>query len=152
RAAVSSFGISGTNAHVILEQPPGSEEEPAEPPQPGVTTWLLSARTEAALADQARRLLAIAPEAGIGASLATARSHLEHRAGVAGAGSDELRAGLGALAGGQAAPNVTRGNVTGSGKVAFLFTGQGSQRLGMGRDLYDAYPVFADALDEVLEY
>ncbi|MGW6774168.1 SDR family NAD(P)-dependent oxidoreductase, partial [Streptomyces sp. NPDC055037] len=175
RAGVSSFGISGTNAHVILEQPPavirgtvlaGSDvpgEVPAEVPgvEPGVVPWVFSGRTPQALADQAKRLLSLV-ETGrgtrpvdIGFSLVTGRSVFEHRAVVlAGDPADTERA-LTALAAGdpdRAAVSGTAavpGTVT-AGKHAFLFSGQGSQRLGMGRELYGRFPVFAEALDSVL--
>ncbi|MDT0447758.1 type I polyketide synthase [Streptomyces hesseae] len=144
RAGVSSFGISGTNAHVIVEQAPADEpaEEPASAPaapSPTVVPWPVSGKTEAALAAQLERITALVgtgSPADIGHSLATGRSHLTHRAVL--------------LAGGDEAHEVARG-VTGDveGKPAFLFSGQGSQRLGMGRELYARFPVFAGALDEV---
>ncbi|WP_435878776.1 SDR family NAD(P)-dependent oxidoreductase [Streptomyces klenkii] len=169
RAGISSFGISGTNAHVILEQATeptaedpaddtaageGASEEPSRPRTP-VVPWVLSGKTEEALREQARRLLssvdfATASPADVGFSLAATRSALEHRAAVAGADADELRAGVTALAAGEPAAHVVTGRAEGSrGKTGFLFSGQGSQRIGMGRELYAAYPVFAAAYDEV---
>ncbi|HEX6343056.1 type I polyketide synthase [Umezawaea sp.] len=153
RAGISSFGISGTNAHLILEQAP--ESEPAEAAAdggPGVAApWVLSARGEAALRAQASRLRVHLDEsgvdtAGVGIALATARSVFEHRAVVLGG---DLRAGLDALAAGTAAPNLHRGSAVDAGRTAFLFTGQGAQRAGMGRGLHAAHPVFAAAFDEV---
>ncbi|WP_329587489.1 SDR family NAD(P)-dependent oxidoreductase [Kitasatospora sp. NBC_01250] len=169
RAAVSSFGISGTNAHVVLEQAPALEAQapeadgepqaaetqaetqaadtPAVAPAPRLEAvpWLLSARTPEALAEQKRRLRAWVEArpgldpAEVAWSLACARSSWEHRAVAVGGSTGELLDALASAA----------GTVAGHGKLAFLFTGQGSQRLGMGRELYRAFPVFAAAFDEV---
>ncbi|MEU1457126.1 type I polyketide synthase, partial [Streptomyces avermitilis] len=156
RAGVSSFGISGTNAHVILEQAP--EPEPAEVPEAegrpalsGPVPWLVSARTEAALRAQAARLaehLAGRPEAApldVGFSLATTRANLEHRAVVLGSTSEELAHGLNAVAEAAISPAVIRGNGADTG-VVFVFPGQGSQWVGMGRELWDVSPVFAESM------
>ncbi|MER8114435.1 type I polyketide synthase [Streptomyces sp. NPDC094031] len=154
RAAVSSFGIGGTNAHTILEEAPATAAAvPAREHRPVPVPWVLSARTEAALRAQAERLLAFATDevspVDAGFSTATTRSALEHRAAVIGTDPAELRAGLAALAAGEPAPNLVTGRARPTGKTGFLFSGQGSQRLGMGRGLYEAYPVFAAAYDEV---
>ncbi|MGW3205971.1 type I polyketide synthase, partial [Streptomyces sp. NPDC001135] len=154
RAAVSSFGISGTNAHVIVEQAPASADLPPAPDSGAVVPWVLSGRTDAALRAQAERLLSLAADtdlypADIGFSLATARSAMEHRAAVVGENRDELLEGLRALAAGSPSTRVVLGEPGTGGKVGFLFSGQGSQRIGMGRELYEAYPVFAAAYDEV---
>nr|WP_246843248.1 type I polyketide synthase [Allokutzneria sp. NRRL B-24872] len=147
RAAVSSFGISGTNAHLILEQ--GPSVPPVETPVPAVTPWVLSGKTEEAVQAQARRLREASGNlADIGFSLATARAALDVRAGVVGSTREELLAALDVLASGGSAPNVVRGSAV-TGRLALLFTGQGSQRLGMGDQLYAAFPVFAAAYDEV---
>ncbi|MFF4607324.1 type I polyketide synthase, partial [Streptomyces sp. NPDC001339] len=156
RAAVSSFGISGTNAHTILEQAPHSEEPPAQDgPTPAATLpWTVSAKDEAALRHQARRLLTHAeahPElsaADIGLSLLRTRTPFAERAVVLGTGREELLSGLSAVAEGTSAPHVVRGAVQ-AGRTAVLFTGQGAQRVGMGRDLYERFPAYADAFDEV---
>ncbi|MEU3352364.1 thioester reductase domain-containing protein [Streptomyces sp. NPDC037389] len=153
RAAVSAFGVSGTNAHLILEQAPA--EEPvapaAEPAVRPVLPWLLSAKSAEALREQARRLLDAASSKSpldMAYSLATTRSALEQRAVVTGADADELRAGLTALAEGGQSPYVVQG-ARGKGRTGVLFTGQGAQHPGMGQELYAAYPVFAEAFDAV---
>ncbi|GHG48275.1 type I polyketide synthase [Amycolatopsis bullii] len=149
RAGVSSFGISGTNAHVILEQAPEAGPEPAPAPVP-VVPWVLSAASEPALRAQAARLAAVdADPVDIGWSLLTTRALLPHRAVVLATDRASAEAGLAALAGGEPAPNVVTGRATGPRKPAFVFSGQGSQRPGMGRELHESYPVFAAALDEV---
>ncbi|WP_374284139.1 type I polyketide synthase, partial [Streptomyces sp. UNOB3_S3] len=153
RAAVSAFGVSGTNAHLILEQAPAEEpaEAPAKPVVQPVLPWLLSAKSAEALREQARRLLAASPSNSpldVAYSLATTRSALEQRAVVTGADADELRAGLTALAEGEQSPAVVLG-ARGKGRTGVLFTGQGAQHPGMGQELYTAYPVFAEAFDAV---
>jgi acyl transferase domain-containing protein/acyl carrier protein len=163
RAGVSSFGISGTNAHVIVEQAPVDVERSAVPVDTerstaGVTPWVISGKSEGALRAQAGRLSAHVsqhPDLGIediGLSLVDSRSTFENRAVVIGRELPELLAGLAALAEGGAALGVVRG-IAGPGvrRVAFLFTGQGAQRVGMGRELYGWSPIFRAALDEVCE-
>ncbi|MFJ8233362.1 SDR family NAD(P)-dependent oxidoreductase, partial [Streptomyces sp. NPDC094448] len=135
RAGVSSFGISGTNVHLVLEQPERTTPDPVEPSVvPGVVPWLVSGKTEEALRDQIGRLRSYAEDAGlrpVDVGLSTlGRSVFAHRAVV--------------LDGEQ----VIEGRALG-GKTAFLFSGQGSQRLGMGRELYARFPVFAEAFDAV---
>ncbi|WP_189136092.1 acyltransferase domain-containing protein, partial [Wenjunlia tyrosinilytica] len=160
RAGVSAFGVSGTNAHVVLEQAPpqepadGTSPSPASAP-PAVVPWVVTGRSAGALRGQAQRLLAFV-EGGsgsgavdVGASLVGSRSVFEHRAVVLGSDREELVRGLELLAAGEVSPKVVTGASAGVGRTAFLFAGQGSQRLGMGRELYGAFPVFADAFDAV---
>ncbi|OKI02215.1 polyketide synthase [Streptomyces sp. CB02923] len=143
RAGVSSFAISGTNAHVIIEQPPTaeeeSEEEAAPRTSPSAVPWLLSAKTEEALAAQLQQISALTDPSplDLGFSLATTRAHLEHRAVLLSEGGETVEAARGV-----AEPSAA--------KLAVLFSGQGAQRVGMGRELYGRFPVFAAALDEVL--
>ncbi|WP_208679504.1 type I polyketide synthase [Streptomyces sp. ID38640] len=165
RAGVSAFGISGTNAHVILEEPQpvvvvesgvtsqGRQPETAGAPT-AVVPWLLSARGAPALRAQARRLaehLARNPwltPADIALSLATSRTGFEDRAAFLGQDTGELTAALRAFADDREHPRVAVGRAR-PGKLAFLFPGQGSQRAGTGRSLYATHDAFADALDAV---
>ncbi|MHA4820359.1 type I polyketide synthase, partial [Streptomyces aculeolatus] len=158
RAAVSSFGISGTNAHVILEAAP----EPGQPVEERVDKSMpvpvvVSARSSAALAEAAGRLAAYVehhPDVEIGALAArlwSGRAKLEHRAGVITSDRTELREALAALAAGTAHPALVTGpgSAETGGRLAVMFSGQGSQRPGMGRELYETIPAYAEALDEV---
>ncbi|XVS67905.1 SDR family NAD(P)-dependent oxidoreductase [Actinosynnema sp. CA-299493] len=165
RGAVSSFGVSGTNAHVILEEPPAAEPAvtgpaatgPAAAPEPGPVVLVVSARGDAALRAQADRLAGFlaTPDPRTGTApdlvdtareLATRRAALEHRAVIFADDRDDAVRALTALARGEEAPGLVRGAKE-PGLLAFLFTGQGSQRLDAGRRLYRAFPVFAKALD-----
>ncbi|WP_461012467.1 SDR family NAD(P)-dependent oxidoreductase, partial [Streptomyces capparidis] len=160
RAAVSSFGISGTNAHAIIEEAPAAvTPTPAEPTvRASALPWVLSAHDEAALRAQAGRLLAhlgTRPDArpvDVGFSLATSRTALPHRAVIVAGERDEFLTGLRALvegAEGDDGQGSVRGLAVDGGLLGFLFTGQGAQRAGMGRELYEAFPVFAEAFDAV---
>ncbi|MER5338534.1 type I polyketide synthase, partial [Micromonospora sp. NPDC002717] len=163
RAAVSSFGISGTNAHTILEEPPTPDADGAPAADAGpapaaalpAVPVLLSARSEAALAAQAGRWArwldadeALRP-VDVGWSSVVSRSALEHRAVLTAADREDLLAGLRALAAGQPSGAAVAGQAADRGPLAVLFSGQGAQRAGTGRELYEAFPVFAAALDEV---
>ncbi|MER5281712.1 type I polyketide synthase, partial [Streptomyces sp. NPDC002809] len=157
RAGVSSFGLSGTNAHVIVEQAPVVEEpEAVAAAELPVVPVVLSARSEVGLSAQAGKLLALmegdsSPSLlDAGFSSVVSRAVLEHRAVVAVSDREELVRGLTALVTGEPSSSVVRGAARSAGKVAFLFTGQGAQRLGMGRELHGAFPVFAEAFDAVL--
>ncbi|MEO5875534.1 MAG: beta-ketoacyl synthase N-terminal-like domain-containing protein, partial [Streptosporangiaceae bacterium] len=157
RAGVSAFGMSGTNAHLILEEA-AAEPVPAAPAQEdGVTPWVVSARSGAALRAQAAALAErVAGEPGLSAaavgwSLATSRSVFDHRAVVVGGDPAESLAGLNALASGEAHPAVVElgrpaGGV-GLGPV-LVFPGQGSQWAGMGAELWESSPVFASRIAE----
>ncbi|MFF4085229.1 acyltransferase domain-containing protein, partial [Streptomyces sp. NPDC001777] len=154
---VSSFGMGGTNCHLVLTAAPEVSREPEPEPEPvpvsGVVPWVVSARSAGALREQAEKLAGFvegrpeAEPADVGFSLATARTLFEHRAVVLGGDREELLAGLRALAEGGSAGDVVRGRASGAGGVALLFSGQGSQRVGMGRGLYETFPVFAEAFD-----
>ncbi|HEX8646267.1 MAG TPA: SDR family NAD(P)-dependent oxidoreductase, partial [Thermoleophilaceae bacterium] len=122
RAGISSFGVSGTNAHVIIEE--GEPEAETEPP--AVAPLVFSAKTEAAL--DAQLEWDLGPEA---AYTLARRAQLEHRA---------VRIGN----------DVVRGRAE-DRKTVFMFTGQGAQRAGMGSELHETSPVFAKAFDEALE-
>ncbi|MGW5082727.1 type I polyketide synthase [Micromonospora echinospora] len=155
RAAVSSFGMSGTNTHLILEQPEPAGVEADHPVPPAPAPVLLTGRTRTALRRQAERWSAYVADdahlrpADVAWTSAVSRSPLEHRAVVLADDRDGLLAALHALADDRPAPGLVTGAAAERGGVAFLFSGQGAQRAGAGRELYEAYPVFAEALDEV---
>ncbi|GAB3740999.1 hypothetical protein GCM10027598_71300 [Amycolatopsis oliviviridis] len=158
RAGVSSFGVSGTNAHLILEEPARDQaEEPTAQHGPvlgGLVPWAVSGKDAVALAGQAEKLRAFAvaaPDreiADIGWSLVSSRTHFKYRAVVLGRDRDELLSGLTSLRDGAESAGVVHGVAGNPGGVVFVFPGQGSQWAGMGRELYDTFPVFAQALDE----
>uniref|UniRef100_UPI0035E45A6F type I polyketide synthase n=1 Tax=Streptomyces zagrosensis TaxID=1042984 RepID=UPI0035E45A6F len=170
RAGVSSFGVSGTNAHVILEAPE-PVIGPLEPVEPvgsvggladalavGVVPWVLSGKTAEAVRVQAARLLdrtetdRTLDVREVAWSLAATRSRFDHRTVVIGADRDTLLAGLRAVSEGMPTAQAFHGDArVGSGAgVGVLFSGQGAQRLGMGRRLYECSAVFAGALDVVV--
>ncbi|GAA2477712.1 hypothetical protein GCM10010276_12510 [Streptomyces longisporus] len=174
RAGVSSFGGSGTNVHIILEEAPAAGSEgaalgaatPSEasaaaadaaadaPVVMGANAWLMSARSADALTAQAGRLRAWVGErpelepVDVAWSLATTRVPFEHRAVVVGGDSGELVAGLGSLADRVPSGSVVSGTVRPEARTVFVFPGQGSQWVGMGRGLAGSSPVFAARLAE----
>ncbi|MEV5714347.1 type I polyketide synthase [Amycolatopsis mediterranei] len=148
RAGVSSFGVSGTNVHLIIEEAP---EEPAAavPASADVVPLVVSARSTGSLAGQADRLTGVdVPLAHLAGALVSGRAVLEERAVVVAGSDEEARAGLDALARGEAAPGVVTGTAGKPGKVVWVFPGQGTQWAGMGRELLDASPVFAERIKE----
>jgi len=159
RAGVSSFGISGTNAHLILEQAPeGADADPAPAEVLPAVPWVLSGRSPEALREQARRLRELVsanpglPLAEVGSSLLTTRSLFEHRRVVIGTDRDELLARLAAAEDGTTrTAGVVSGLATPVARTVFVFPGLGSQWAGMGRELYESNPVFAEQLDACAE-
>ncbi|MEV5978541.1 beta-ketoacyl synthase N-terminal-like domain-containing protein [Streptomyces sp. NPDC052114] len=171
RAGISSFGISGTNAHVIVEEAPADasespEDAPERPEEAAdrtieprkavpVLLWPLSARSPQALPAQAERLRAFVEArpgldpAVVARELGVRRAAFGHRAAVTGADRAQLLDGLRALAAGDASPAVVTGRARTGTRTAFLFTGQGAQRLGMGLELRAHHPVFAEAFDAI---
>ncbi|MEU6290999.1 type I polyketide synthase [Streptomyces sp. NPDC046988] len=156
RAGVTSVGMGGTTAHLILEQAPGTATEAADPSPgaPGAVPWVLSARSEPALREQAARLrdrVSADPSltaADVGHSLVTTRTAFAHRAVVLGADREDALRGLGLVAAGTDAAPVVRGTAGGPpGPVVLVFPGQGSQWLGMGQRLYAESEVFARSID-----
>ncbi|MEU5786046.1 type I polyketide synthase, partial [Micromonospora lupini] len=157
-AGVNSFGMGGTDCHVVLSDVPEQPHSAQAAPQPPTElAWVLSAADEAALRGQARALqehLADDPDTSaveVAAALAQTRTAFPQRAVLIGRDRDDLAVRLDALAGGQPAAGLVTGRVRADGPVAFLYTGQGSQRLGMGQELYRELPAFARALDEIDE-
>ncbi|MBI0300835.1 acyltransferase domain-containing protein, partial [Streptomyces sp. PRKS01-29] len=161
RAGISSFGVSGTNAHVILEQAPEPDTPEAQTDKTGtpglvatggVVPWILSGKTPAALRAQAERLVSHlqtedAPNAvDVGWSLATTRTALEHRAVILTTDTESGIATARALTQGQPDPHLITGHATAHGKTVFVFPGQGAQWAGMGAQLLDTSPVFAEHL------
>ncbi|MFD5184526.1 acyltransferase domain-containing protein [Streptomyces sp. NPDC058372] len=159
RAGVSSFGVSGTNAHVILEEESKPEPQPEPDSAPravpgGLVPWVLSGKNAAAVERQAEKLRAFAVAepaldlAAVGKSLVSSRSRFAHRAVVMGRDRDEMLSGLAQLRDGSESAGVVRGVAADPGGAVFMFPGQGSQWVGMGRQLYADFPVFAQSLDD----
>ncbi|MEU5846863.1 type I polyketide synthase [Saccharopolyspora shandongensis] len=165
RAAISAFGMSGTNAHVIIEQASSVQNQPAAPEEPasgatgGLVMWPISARSEKALRAQAARLadhLTSDPEvsdAALASALAHHRTTFNHRAVSLARTRTEAVTGLQALAAGERSsgegvPEVVTGTAIDSDGVVMVFPGQGSQWVGMGRELLETSPVFADWVAE----
>lgn len=143
RAAVSSFGLSGTNSHVIVEQAPPSDSVPDREPGTAPVAWVVSAKSERALDGQIAGLAECARRgadpADVAVSLLTTRTRFAHHAVAVGRTSEELVSEL------VAAPHL----YAKAGRVAMMFSGQGTQRVGMGEQLHEGFPVFAQALDEI---
>ncbi|TVL87109.1 polyketide synthase, partial [Streptomyces sp. SAJ15] len=166
RAGISSFGVSGTNAHLIIEEPSKAEAPAGGTPsdagkeghervlESGVVPWLISGRGEAAVRELAVRLrhhVQDRPEldpVDVGWSLATTRASFENRTVILGRDRDELLNGLHTLTTGDPTPHVITGNTTTStGKTVFVFPGQGSQWAGMAADLLDSSSVFREHIE-----
>nr|AQV04237.1 SwnK-like protein 1 [Slafractonia leguminicola] len=155
RAGISAFGIGGTNAHVIVEEPPLHNEHSntSSVALPSELPFLLSAQTEAALCQQAEKLqyyIRSTRKDGqhrlgeVAYSLATTRSHFRQRLVLMAKDKAELLQKLETVA-----RTLPTNNHIGEPRLAMLFTGQGSQVPNMGKDLYQVYPVFRDALDDI---
>ncbi|APE34784.1 hypothetical protein BOX37_13450 [Nocardia mangyaensis] len=153
RAAVSAFGVSGTNAHVILEQAPEHDLAAGIDPLgavPAHRAWVVSGRSPEALSAQARRLGAAVAEADVddvAYSLLTTRTLFEQRAVVIGRERSELLAGIEAMATGMANDRVVSGRASVKGRTAFVFPGQGAQWVGMATELLAGSEVFAERVD-----
>ncbi len=156
RAGVSSFGVSGTNAHVIVEEAPAElgASRPVVAPAAGsgVLPFVVSASTASGLGRQAERLSGAGGELDAAARALVSRARLSERAVILASGREQLDAALGALATGASSDGLVTGRARSGGKLGVLFSGQGSQWLGMGRDLYATYPVFATVLDECCKH
>ncbi|MEM9459721.1 MAG: aminotransferase class I/II-fold pyridoxal phosphate-dependent enzyme [Myxococcota bacterium] len=157
RGAVSSFGFSGTNAHAILEEAVAPDPLPPRAAPRSAHVLALSARSESALDELARRYSTYLAEnptvdlADLVHTAATGRAHFDYRLAAVAQTADELRAQLSATATGEAPVGLARGHRGGQPTVAFMFTGQGSQYPGMGRELYATYPEFAQTIDRCAE-
>ncbi|MGW5449825.1 type I polyketide synthase, partial [Streptomyces asiaticus] len=156
RAGVSSFGISGTNAHLIIEEAPEDPVLAEEVTPPSAVPLVVSARSAGSLTGQAGRLAAFiegadeVPLMRVAGSLLSTRAVLGERAVVVAGSGEEALAGLGALARGEDAPALVTGSAAGGvpGRAVWVFPGQGSQWVGMGRELLDSSPVFSERVGE----
>jgi acyl transferase domain-containing protein/NADPH:quinone reductase-like Zn-dependent oxidoreductase/acyl carrier protein len=162
RAGISSFGISGSNVHMIVEEAPPADEEEGRPPALGgepapaasKVPFLISAKDDLALLAQAQRLHTRVSEdpdlspLDLAYSLARTRTHFRQRAAILGGSREDLLRGLDMLRGAGLGAGVVRGEAQ-EGRTAFMFSGQGAQNPGMGRELCEAFPDFAAAFDEV---
>ncbi|MGV9271351.1 type I polyketide synthase [Kitasatospora sp. NPDC003701] len=152
RVGVSGFGVSGTNAHLILEQAPAEEPVVVEAAPEGVVPLVVSAKSAGSLTGQAERLTAFVRTAElelphVAAALVAQRALLGERAVVLAGSPEEAQAGLGALARRESSPVLVTGTAGEAARTVLVFPGQGSQRVGMGRELAERYPVFAEAFD-----
>ncbi|HET7418181.1 MAG TPA: SDR family NAD(P)-dependent oxidoreductase [Solirubrobacterales bacterium] len=155
RAGISSFGISGTNAHLIIEEAPEQPAPGKTKEAPPLLPFALSAKTPEALSDAAGKLAAHLEAEGpdpldVAHTLINARAQLEQRAVIVAADQAELLLGLDALARGKSAESLVQAKKA-QGPVAFLLSGQGSQRAQMGKGLYEAFPVYAEAFDSACD-
>jgi acyl transferase domain-containing protein/NADPH-dependent curcumin reductase CurA len=155
RVGVSGFGVSGTNAHVILEQAPDTDAGDAvdtTAPEIGVVPWVLSGKSGGAVREQAARLVdCVVADSGlrpvdVGWSLLSSRAVFDHRVVITGSGRDELLAGARAVAAGEPGVWVAEGTVRADNKVVFVFPGQGSQWVGMAQGLLESSAVFAESM------
>ncbi|WP_405674156.1 type I polyketide synthase [Streptomyces canus] len=156
RAAVSAFGVSGTNAHVVVEQFPEADSASGDTQAAPVVPWVLTARSATALRGQAQLLLSSPaarelPHQDTGLALATTRSAHEHRAVVVGTDRDELLSGLLAVAQGGTTAHTVTGATGTDDRPVFVFPGQGGQWVGMAVELLDSSPVFAARFAECAE-
>ncbi|NVI97088.1 SDR family NAD(P)-dependent oxidoreductase [Myxococcus sp. AM009] len=156
-AGVSSFGLSGINAHVVLEEAPSTTSSPVPTEDGKAQLVVLSAKTAPALADLARTWSTFLRGEGVGTladlsyTAALCRTHHDHRLALAAKSSQELVAQLDAYAAGESHPGLSVGRRSNSQKVVFVFPGQGSQWLGMGRRLYAEDATFREAIDRCHE-
>lgn len=149
-AGVSSFGFSGTNSHIVLEEAPNLEQRPTEERHQRPHLLTLSAKTPEALQEVAQRYAAQIENSAefrlgdICFTANTGRKHFKHRLAIVADSQEQLRLRLATiLRSGDGRPELNS-----LPKIAFLFTGQGSQYVGMGRQLYESQPIFRDALNQ----